>query len=111
MTQAEVASMMDFDDGTLVELAEGAGFIDIEVVRRRQVNEETVPMTWETFLASSPNPLVPAWGEIIATSLTGEERDRLAARMKPRVDAGRRRRRLARASLTASKPGARGGLA
>ena len=98
-------SMMDFDDGTLVKLAEAAGFVDIEVVLRRQVRDETVPMTWESFLASAPNPLVPTWGELVTALLSDEERERLAAHMKPRVDAGRRRRRLAIATVTAVKRG------
>lgn len=96
--------MLDFDDGALVELAEAAGFVDIELVLRRQVRVESRPRSWESFLASSPNPLAPTWDEIIATSLSANERERFAALMKPRVEEGTRRVRLAVATLTAVRP-------
>jgi ubiquinone/menaquinone biosynthesis C-methylase UbiE len=95
--------MLDFDDATLEQLAEGAGFSEIEVTLRRRRSVEPVPMTWERFLDSSPNPLVPSWNSVLERLLTPSERTRFSKAMQPRVDVGRRTIRHALATVTAIK--------
>ena len=96
--------MVDFDDATLLAIAEGAGFTEIESVLRRCVRADTESLSWEHFLASSPNPLAPTWREALALALSAGERERFCEVMRPRLFDGDRTVREALATLTAVRP-------
>jgi hypothetical protein len=61
-------------------------------------------MTWESFLHSSPNPLAPTVGDVVAEALSAAEQWRFEARLRPLVEQGVMTYRLATADLWATKP-------
>jgi len=58
---------------------------------------------WETFLRTSPNPISPTLGEAIERALSPAEAERVAAVLRPQVEAGHGRSRSAVAYLVARK--------
>ena len=102
-TREAEATMVDFDDRDLLVMAEEAGFKDIHLDLERQITEQRMPLTWQSFLAASGNPLAPSRGEVIAKALTADEMQRFEAHMKPLVESGRRTRRSTMAHLWAEK--------
>ncbi len=97
------SAMLDFDDRGLLDMAEGAGFRQIHLDLQREIVEEHRPRTWESLQAASGNPLAPTFGELIRQALTTGEMRRFEAHMKPRVESGKRIRRLAMAHLWGEK--------
>ena len=104
--QAGLEGMVDFDERDLVAHAEAAGFVEIRLTLLAEVTTEPMLETrdWEVFLRSSPNPLSPTFGEAMDAALTPDERARLEAVIRPQVEQGRGRTRIARAYLNARKP-------
>jgi hypothetical protein len=68
---------MDFYERDLFAFASGAGFRDIHLELHREATSVRNPMAWDSFLASSPNPLAPTNREVIERSLTMPEQRRL----------------------------------
>lgn len=66
-------TMLDFDERTLFELAEEAGFtrVKLELEAESGVREE--PWTWDQWMNAAPNPLAPTGAEAIASALTPRE--------------------------------------
>ncbi|MBA2475744.1 MAG: class I SAM-dependent methyltransferase [Actinobacteria bacterium] len=95
--------MLDFDERDLLELAERAGFTELHLELRADV-EPMQPRSWQTFLHTSGNPKLPTLAEAMDRALTPAERRLLAERLAPAVEAGRGTHRLALASLWAVKP-------
>jgi arsenite methyltransferase len=95
--------MLDFDEQDLVSLAEGAGFREIHLDLQQQVATHRAPMSWESFLSTSGNPLAPTNGEMIAGALLPDERARFEEHLRPLVEAGVMVRRLAVAEIWAEK--------
>jgi arsenite methyltransferase len=93
--------MLDFDERDLLRHAETAGFTEIQLNYRAEIGPDPVAVDWETFLRTAPNPLVPAFGEILTEALDPAEHETLANRMRDQVGAGVRVRRFAVAYLTA----------
>lgn len=98
--------MIDFDERDLVEWAVAAGFEAVELDYRAQVDVPGEPIVdWEALKQVAPNPLVPTYGEAIATALTGAERERLDAHMTAQAALGTpTRRTVAIAFLRALRP-------
>jgi hypothetical protein len=109
MAQGEEASglagMIDFDERDLVAHAKAAGFVDIRLTLIAEVTTRPMVETrdWDVFLRSSPNPLAPTFGESMDAALTPDERAQLEAVVRPQVEQGRGRTRMARAYLNARK--------
>ena len=95
--------MLDFDDRDLVRHAEHAGFAQIDLELRVTVKNRTQPIRWEQGLRMSGNPLVPTLGEALDRTLSPQEITEFTAYLKPLVESGTSRRRLAVAYLTATK--------
>ena len=95
--------MGDFDERDLVRHAETAGFPEIGLDLRLSLKAPMKPCTWETFVRSSGNPLVPPLSEVLAQALTAEESAAFTAVLKPLVESGRGQERSALAYLTAVK--------
>jgi arsenite methyltransferase len=95
--------MLDFDDRDLVRHAELAGFAQIDLELRVTVKNRTQPIRWEQGLRMSGNPLVPTLGEALDRTLSPQEITEFTAYLKPLVESGTGRRRLAVAYLTATK--------
>jgi hypothetical protein len=97
--------MIDFDERDLIALAERAGFDEIRLELHVDVKPEPLWQirSWDVFLSSSPNPLLPTFGEAMTANLTQAEADRVTAKLKPQVEQGLGTTRLARAYLLARK--------
>src|SRR5580692_9790310 len=95
--------MLDFDDRDLVRHAEQAGFAQIDLELRITVKNRTQPIRWEQGLRMSGSPLVPTLGEALDRTLSPQEITEFTAYLKPLVESGTGRRRLAVAYLTATK--------
>jgi arsenite methyltransferase len=95
--------MVDFDERDLIELAVAAGFFPVRLHLEAAV-EPTEPQRWETFLHTAGNPKIPTLAEAMEQALTRDERQRLAAHLRPLVEEGRGTWRMASAYLAAWKP-------
>jgi ubiquinone/menaquinone biosynthesis C-methylase UbiE len=99
--------MLDFDERDLIRLAEQAGFFPIHLRLEAEV-APVEPRSWEGFLATAGNPNIPTVGEALEQALTPAERERLATHLRPLVEQGVGRWRMALSYLVAAKPGADG---
>jgi arsenite methyltransferase len=95
--------MLDFDDRDLLRHAEQAGFAEIDLELRVTVKDRTPPVRWEQALRMSGNPLVPTLGEALDRTLSPEEITQFTAYLKPPVESGAGRQRLAVTYLAAAK--------
>jgi arsenite methyltransferase len=95
--------MLDFDDRDLVAHAVDAGFPAIELELRVGVKSSKKPVAWERFLRMSGNPLMPPLAEAMGQVLTPEEFAEFTDWLRPLVEAGEGRERIAMAYLTATK--------
>ena len=94
--------MLDFDERDLVAYVEQVGFHEIHLELRADV-VPTAPETWEAVAGRSGNPKIPTLEEAMAQVLTPEERGQLVEHVRPRVERGEGRSRLAVAYLWAVK--------
>jgi arsenite methyltransferase len=95
--------MVDFDERDLLRHAERAGFADIDLELRVTVRNSKRPVRWEQVLRMSGNPLVPTLGEALDRTLRPEEIAEFTAYLKPLVQAGTGRERLAVSYLAAAR--------
>jgi arsenite methyltransferase len=98
----ETDPMLDFDERDLLGLAEAAGFREIHLVYRADI-EPAEPRRWETVLHSSGNPRIPTLAEAMAQALTPEEAARYEAYLRPIIERGEGVSRGATADLWAVK--------
>ena len=95
--------MVDFDERDLLRHAEQAGFAHIDLELRVTVKNGKRPVRWEQVLRTSGNPLVPTLGEALDRALSPEEITEFTAYLKPLVESGAGRQRLAVSYLAAAK--------
>jgi arsenite methyltransferase len=95
--------MVHFDERDLLELAERAGFFPINLHYEADI-EAPEARRWETFVATSGNPKIPTLAEAMEEALTEDERERLAAALRPAVEEGRGVWRMAHSYLWAVNP-------
>lgn len=98
-----VDPMLDFDDRDLVGHAVDAGFPTVDLELRVGVKSAKKPIPWERFLRMSGNPLMPPLAEAMGQVLTPEEFTEFTDCLRPLVEAGKGRERMAMAYLTAVK--------
>ncbi len=98
-----VDPMLDFDDRDLVSHAVDAGFPAVDLELRVSVNAAKQPVPWERFLRMSGNPLMPPLAEAMGQVLSPDEFTEFTEYLRPLVEAGAGRERLAIAYLTAVK--------
>jgi arsenite methyltransferase len=98
-----VDPMLDFDDRDLVGHAVDAGFGAVDLELRVGVKSAKQPIPWERFLRMSGNPLMPPLAEAMGQVLTAEEFTEFTDWLRPLVEAGTGRERMAMAYLTAVK--------
>lgn len=94
--------MLDFDERDLLALAEQAGFSEVHLELRADV-EPAKPLRWDIVCRQAGNPKIPTLEEAIARTLTPEEAKRFVAHMRPRVEAGEGMHRMAVVYLWATK--------
>jgi SAM-dependent methyltransferase len=95
--------MLDFDERDLLRLAGEAGFFPLRLTLDARI-EATPPRSWDSFLDAAWNPNVPTLREAMEQVLTPDERERITARLRPRVEAGEGEWRMALAHLTGTRP-------
>jgi arsenite methyltransferase len=106
----EEDAMMDFDERDLFKFAEQAGFPEVHL----ELQSEVVPgaseqgavdeqRRWESFLKSSPNPLVPTLEEAVQQVLSADEIEQFTAYLRPLVEKNQRVERSSVAYLWAVK--------
>ena len=101
------ATMMDFDDRDLVDMAAAAGFERVHLESHIELKSGS-PMraiNVAALLDSAPNPLAPTVREALVEVLSDEEQDRFVAHLARQVETAEPRGRHAVAYLTARKPG------
>jgi len=94
--------MVNFDDRDLVNLAEEVGFAKVELTLEVEVKPPD-PLSWDAFLDIAWNPNIPTMREVLSEVLTGEERERYEAHMRPLVEKGQGSRKVASAYLRARR--------
>lgn len=95
--------MTDFDERDLVRYALDAGFAEISLELHVSVKTRKEPVPWERFLRTSGNPLVPIFAEVMDRALSTHEATELTGHLRPLVESGAGRERMALAYLTAVK--------
>jgi ubiquinone/menaquinone biosynthesis C-methylase UbiE len=95
--------MMNFTDKDLIRYAEDAGFRDVHLELRVDVEPGTWVVDWDRMLDVSPNPNARTVGESLRGALTGAELQRFEEHLRPLADAGRGVIRSAYAYLVARK--------
>ncbi|HEX3750758.1 MAG TPA: DHA2 family efflux MFS transporter permease subunit [Streptosporangiaceae bacterium] len=93
--------LLSFDDWDLLDLAEAAGFGEIHLELRVDVQAPRPPCPWDRFLRTAPNPRLPSFGQVLGEALDRAEADELTGYLRPLVESGRGRRRQALAGLAA----------
>jgi arsenite methyltransferase len=80
-------AMLDFDERDLVRWAAEAGFTEVRLDYRAEVDVPGPPLTdWDAVRRTAPNPLVPTYDEILDTALSPAERDRFDAHIRSLAD-------------------------
>jgi len=97
--------MIDFDERDLLRLVTMAGFDEVHLELRADIEPRMEPQPWERFLASSSNPLVPTIGAAISQTLSDEEAAALERHLRPLVERGIGEHRMASALVRAVKHG------
>jgi SAM-dependent methyltransferase len=100
--QPALTPMIDFDERDLFDQAQRAGFSEIHLEYRADV-ERTVPMDWDVYIRRAPNPLSPSLEELVRSVLTPEETSRYFTALRPRVESGAGTVRHAGAHLWATR--------
>jgi len=98
-------AMFDFDERDLLRLVTMAGFDEVHLELRADIEPRMDPQPWERFLASSSNPLVPTIGAAISQTLSDEEAAALERHLRPLVERGIGEHRMASALVRAVKHG------
>lgn len=108
--QPVAGSMLGFDERDLLASAQLAGFAEIHLEYRAEIepasatsDDNSTDTNWETTLRSSPNPLALTLEEAMQQALTPSEARRFEAHLRPLVERGQRIRREAVAYLWAVK--------
>jgi hypothetical protein len=84
--------MLDFDERDLVRWAGEAGFTGVRLDYRAEIDVPGPPIAdWSAVRRTSPNPLVPTYGEVLDMALTPGERDRFDAHVESLADVPTRR--------------------
>jgi arsenite methyltransferase len=95
--------MIDFDERDLMRHAEHAGFPAVDLELRVSVKTAKRPVPWEQFLRMSGNPLTPPLAEALDRVLSPQEITEFTEHLRPLVESGTGRERIALAYLTAVK--------
>jgi arsenite methyltransferase len=97
------STLVDFDECDLLRFAEDARFPIIHLEYEAEISPGTWFTSWEAFLDTSGNPLIPTQREAIERALTPQEAERFKAHLRPLVEAGKGTKRFACAYLFGRK--------
>ena len=79
--------VVNFSERDLLNLVHAAGFREVHLELHIDVSYGAVT-SWPVFLGSSPHPLAPALGEILATRFSPREREYFESIVRPIVESG-----------------------
>lgn len=96
--------MLNFGERDLLTYAEEAGFREVHLELRVDIEPLILPASWEALYHAAPNPNAPTLAEAVAEALDEEEAGRFLAHLRGEFEARRGVRRLAAAYLWAVKP-------
>jgi len=99
----ETDPMSNFDERDLFALAETAGFSEIHLELKLELNVSSKRWEWEQFINSAWNPKIPTLAEAMTQVLTDAEEEAFTAYFRPLVEAGGGTVRRAIAYLWATK--------
>lgn len=96
--------MLNFDERDLLRMAEHAGFTEVHMDVRWDI-QPAAPFEggWDTLIRVAANPRVPTLEEAMREALSPVEIDRLTAHLRPLVESGQAQTRSAVAYLWATK--------
>ena len=94
--------MTDFDESSLLQMAEAAGFSDLHLRLHVDVEGSVDPMRWDTFVHVSMNPNAPTLADSMRRALDRDERAAVERHLRPLVEGGIGVRRVALAFLWAT---------
>ncbi len=96
--------MLDFDERDLIVFAEKAGFKEIHLELRADIQPRSGRSgSWEIFLRTAGNPKIPTVEEAVQQTLTADETEKFLAYLQPLVETGQGTTREAEAHLWAVK--------
>jgi ubiquinone/menaquinone biosynthesis C-methylase UbiE len=96
--------MLDFDERDLLRWTRDAGFTEVRLDYRAEIDVPGPPITdWPAVRRTAPNPLVPTYADILDTALTQAERDRFDAHVLSSTEVPTRHT-MATAYLSAVRP-------
>ena len=99
-SQPALSPMIDFDERDLFDQARRAGFTEIHLEYRADL-ERVVPMAWDVYIRRAPNPLSPSLEELVRSVLSPAETARYFTALRPQVESGAGTIRQASADLWA----------
>lgn len=79
--------MFDYDERDLLAYAAEAGFSERHLELKVDVTPQ-LPMQWQAFAHSAPNPLAPTLDEAIAETLSLDEAEQFVTHLRPLVERG-----------------------
>ena len=95
--------IVNYSERDLVNFVRAAGFADIHLQLHIDVNPSPI-RDWNVFLGTSPHPLAPSLGTILAERCTAEERGYFESIVRPLVESGNNIMTDRAAYLQAQKP-------
>jgi ubiquinone/menaquinone biosynthesis C-methylase UbiE len=95
--------MLNFDERDLLHAAEQSGFREIHLELRVDIEPRLPAVTWDSFIRSAANPLIPTHAQAVAESLTPAEAERFEGHLRPLVETGQGELKHAVAHLWATK--------
>ncbi len=97
--------MLDFDEWDLLRWAQEAGFSEVHLELRVDVQPLNKGAKWDVYRLTAPNPRAPTLQEAMDEALSPAEQTAFTAHLRPLVEAGKGVQRLAMAYLWARKTG------
>jgi arsenite methyltransferase len=99
-------TLVDFDERDLLAWTAEVGFTEIRLTYEAHVDIPAKHQVrdWNAFVRSAPNPNAPTMAEVLDTRLTPAERSAFTDCLRPQIEAGTRRDRMAVAYLSAVRP-------
>ncbi len=101
----EGSPMLDFDEWDLLKWAQEAGFQEVHLELRVDVQPLAQGMDWNVYRQTAPNPRAPTLQEAMDQALSSWEQAAFVAHLRPLVEAGKGVQRLAVVYLWGKKSG------
>lgn len=101
--KTRTSPIANYSERDLIRMAQAAGFEELHLELHIDVIPSPIP-NWQAFLKSSPHPLAPSLGLILAEQFSAEERQLFESIMRPMIENPRTVATDRTAYLVARKP-------